>query len=131
MTNTNNFPNDFQDYLNRHTLIGIKAGVNRESFLNIWMVQVGDRFFSRSWNKSPNSWFTSFITSGVGQIKYGESIINVLGKKVLPDDPVHKSINMAYLQKYDQPENLVYSRGITQPEYADYTMEFLIDPNQY
>lgn len=126
------FPSDFYDYLNTHSLIGIKGGREREGFLNIWMVRVNDRCFSRSWNKSEKSWFTEFINSGIGQIKYGETIINVRGKQLPPDDPLQKDINMAYLKKYNQPENLFYSEGITQPEYSEYTMEFFIDqkPNK-
>lgn len=130
MTNTAKLLPDFNSYLDNHTLIGIKGGVEREKFLNIWMVRVEDRYFSRSWNKSANSWFTEFLRSGKGQIKYGESILDVYGKKLLPDDPVQQQIDQAYLQKYDQPENLEYSRGITRPEYRNYTMEFLINTNQ-
>lgn len=130
MSKITKFPPGFEDYLNRNTLIGIKGGRERETFLNIWMVQVDHRYFSRSWNKSSNSWFTDFIKTGLGQIKYGEEVVNVYGKKVFADDPIQESINKAYLKKYDQQENLFYSQGITQPEYAHYTMEFFPDLNQ-
>ncbi len=43
------------------------------------MVEVDNRIFARSWNKSHKSWFTEFLTSGCGQIKYGQNIINVRG----------------------------------------------------
>ena len=33
-------------------------------------------------------------------------------------------INKAYLKKYNQKENLLYAKGISQPEYSNYTMEF-------
>lgn len=127
MKNLVSFPSDLFEYLDCHTLVGIKGGRDRESFLNIWMVVVGDRFFSRSWNKSNKSWFTAFLSTGVGQIKYAETVLDVQGRKLPPNDPLHEHINRAYLEKYDQPENLSYSRGITQSEYRDYTMEFIID----
>ncbi|MCC8359079.1 DUF2255 family protein [Salinimicrobium sediminilitoris] len=127
MTGQPEFPKDFKNYLRTNTLVEIKGGRERETFLNIWMVQVGDRYFSRSWNRSKKSWFTDIINSGVGQIRYGESILNVNGKKLPANDPTQEKINLAYLTKYNQQENLIYSQGITQPEYAHYTIEFFID----
>ena len=52
MTANDTFPADFPHYLKNHTLIGIKGGRERDSFLNIWMVEVDGRYFSRSWNKN-------------------------------------------------------------------------------
>jgi len=114
------------EYLNNNTLIEIKGGLEREKYLKIWMVSVDNRFFARSWNKSKRSWFTEFQKVGVGQIKFGEKIINVFGKKVHKEDKLNIKIDEAYLRKYKQPENIEYVKGITQSEYADYTMEFLI-----
>ena len=123
--NTRAFPNALFDYLDRHTLIEVKGGTSRPDFLKIWMVKVENRLFARSWNKSGRSWFTEFEKLGMGQVKFGEQILLVKGRKVDPRDPVQPEINRAYLQKYTQKENLSYAEGITQPEYADFTMEFL------
>lgn len=119
-----NFPSDFYIYLKENTLIEIKGGTEREGFLEIWMVEVKGRVFARSWNKSKRSWFTEFKNTGLGKIKYGESIINVRGKKLEENDNMNVLINKAYLKKYNQKENLLYAKGISQPEYANYTMEF-------
>ncbi len=119
-----NFNEEFYNFLNTHTLVGVKGGEERDSFLNIWMVKVGGRVFSRSWNKSDKSWFTAFITSGKGEIKYGEKIISVYGKKLDKDSEIHRAIDKAYLNKYVEPHNKKYAEGISQPEYHDYTMEF-------
>ncbi|WP_010227439.1 DUF2255 family protein [Gillisia marina] len=118
------FPSEFYNYLESHPLIQIKGGTERDSFLNIWMVEVEGRIFARSWNKSARSWFTEFQKTGVGEIKYGSDIINVKGKKLEKQDPFNKLIDQAYLLKYTRPEKLKYAIGISQPEYADYTMEF-------
>ncbi len=107
------FPKDFQKYVREHTRIGIKGGETRESFLPIWIVEVENRYFSRSWNKSSRSWFTEFLESGVGQIKYEDHVINVQGQKLSSQDPLQQKIDKAYLHKYDQEENLFYSKGIT------------------
>ncbi|GAA4312807.1 hypothetical protein GCM10023115_30870 [Pontixanthobacter gangjinensis] len=119
------FPKHLYEYLNTHTLIEVKGGTTRESFLPIWMVEVNGRLFSRSWNKSSRSWFTEFQKTGLGEIKYGNSIIKVRGKQLSAEDPLQPEISKAYLEKYDQPANLEYARGIAGEEYFDYTMEFL------
>ena len=118
------FPESLYRYLSNNTLIGIKGGTERSSFLDIWMVEVNGRVFARSWNKSPNSWFTEFIKSQKGQLKYGDVILEVEGQKLDANDPTNILIDSAYLEKYNQKENLKYAQGITQPEYADYTLEF-------
>lgn len=123
------FSINFHQYIKDNTLLEIKGGKNRETFLKIWMVEVDHRIFARSWNKSHKSWFTEFLTSGCGQIKYGQNIINVKGEKLDKGDKLNLLIDKAYLNKYHQTENLTYAKGISQPEYADYTMEFLFDEN--
>ena len=117
------FPENFYSYLRSNTLVGIKGGIERESFLEIWMVEVNNRVFARSWNKSPRSWFTEFIKTGKGQVKYGNDILIVEGNKLDAKDDMHKLINQAYLEKYNQKENVKYAKGITQPEYANFTLE--------
>lgn len=117
------FPDEFYNYLNNNTLVEIKGGLERKTFLNIWMVEVDNRIFARSWNKSPRSWFTEFIKTGEGQVKYVDNIITVGGKKLDPKDKTQELIDKAYLEKYTQKQNLKYAMGITQPEYANYTLE--------
>lgn len=129
MTTTESFPSDFSEYLKQNNHIGIKGGRERSSFLEIWMVEVEGRYFSRSWNRSLKSWYTEFVSTGIGQISYGETIINVRGRKLPDNDPFQEKINFAYRKRYAQPENIFYSDGISQPEYADYTMEFFVDQN--
>lgn len=118
------FPKDFLNYLTNNTLIEIKGGITRPTFLPIWMVEVDNRIFARSWNKSQKSWFTEFQSEGIGEIKYGDKVIRVKGQKVGAKNQINHRISEAYIKKYDQPANLKYSEGISQPEYFDYTMEF-------
>ena len=127
MATSTEFSSEFIAYTQKNSLVGIKAGRTRETFLNIWIVEVDNRFFSRSWNKSDKSWFTEFLRTGVGQIRYGDSVIDVKGKQLPPGDKMQEKIDSAYRTKYNQPENIFYSEGISQPEYAHYTLEFFID----
>jgi len=118
------FPKDFYTYLANNTLIEIKGGITRPTFLQIWIVAVEKRIFARSWNKSEKSWFTEFQKTGIGEIKYGNKVLKVNGEKVSSENLINLNISEAYINKYDQPENIEYSKGISQPEYFDYTMEF-------
>lgn len=123
------FPIDFYSHLRDHNYTEIKGGIERDSFLEIWVVKVNNRVFARSWNKSAKSWFTAFLETGIGQLKYGEKVIDVKGKKLGPAELIQEEINQAYLKRYNQKENIFYSEGITQPEYLDYTMEFFYSEN--
>ncbi|GGG28133.1 DUF2255 family protein [Pontibacter amylolyticus] len=120
------FPTDFIAFLASSTLVGVKGGIARETFLNIWMVEVAGRVFARSWAKSNRSWFTAFVEESVGQIQYGQSVLNVKGERV-NDTDLNLLIDEAYKAKYTQEHNLPYVAGITQPEYHPYTMEFIFD----
>jgi hypothetical protein len=121
------FPEEFIEYLCKNTLTEIKGGTQRDKFLAIWLVNVDDRVFARSWNKRPRSWFTEILITGKGQIKYGDNLLNITGKKLDPDEAIHTKINNAYLKKYVQKENITYAKGITQSDYTNYTMEFFLN----
>ncbi|MCH4824643.1 DUF2255 family protein [Gramella lutea] len=118
------FPKTFHKYLANNTLVEIKGGITRSTFLKIWMVEVDQRIFARSWNKSERSWFTEFQKTGIGEIKFGNKVIRVNGQKIDPSNPINEKISEAYIKKYYQPENLKYAKGIAQAEYFDHTMEF-------
>lgn len=115
------------EYIENNTLIGIKSGINRKLFTDIWMVTVAGRFFSRSWNKSKTGWFNEILKNGAGQLKINNTILNITVKKIEKDDAIHQKIDLAYLSKYTQPENISYAHGISQPDYHDFTVEFLIE----
>lgn len=118
------FPPEFLAHLETRTLVGIKGGTSRKTFLDIWMVEVDGRVFARSWSKSERSWFTAFLNEKVGQIRFGTIELDVRGEKLSSDSDLHQRIHQAYLDKYTQLENVPYARGISKPEYENFTMEF-------
>ncbi|PKA82738.1 uncharacterized protein DUF2255 [Ulvibacter sp. MAR_2010_11] len=120
------FPTEFYNHLKEHNYTEIKGGITRTTFLEIWVVAVEGRVFARSWNKSERSWYTAFLETGTGQLKYGDTIIDVIGEKIGPGLEIHKKINKTYRDRYTEKENIYYADGISQPEYEDYTMEFFI-----
>ncbi|MDH5413753.1 MAG: DUF2255 family protein [Flavobacteriaceae bacterium] len=120
------FPEEFIEYLSKNTIAEIKGGIQRDTFLAIWVVSVDDRVFARSWNRSPRSWFTEILITTKGQIKYGDQILNISGKRLHPNEAIHTKINDAYLKKYVQKENIKYAKSITHSSYSNYTMEFFL-----
>lgn len=122
MNSVNKFPENFYNHLRNNTMVEIKAGLTRDKFTGIWMVNVNERVFARTWEKSDKGWFAGLLKDGVGTIKYGNNTLKVYAKK--NNDPiVNKLVDKAYLDKYSQPENLIYAEGITRKEYSEYTVE--------
>lgn len=121
----NNLPEDFYKFINNNTLIEIRCGNNRENFTKIWIVEINNRVFSRSWNKNAGGWMNCFLTNESGEIKYGERILEVKAQKIEKTDAINTAISNAYLEKYTQEHNVEYAKGISQPEYFDYTIEFV------
>ncbi len=124
MTDKNKFPDEFYQYLKENTLVEIKSGESRNKFTEIWMVNVSQRVFARSWNKNPKGWMNDFLTHKSGKIKFRDKIIDVTVKKIESTDTIHPEISNAYLEKYIQDYNLEYAKGIAQPEYNHFTIEF-------
>jgi len=60
-------------------------------------------------------------------LKLNDTILNVTVKKIKKDDAIQPKIDLAYLSKYTQPENVSYAHGISQPDYHDFTVEFFIE----
>ena len=118
------FPKDFYKHLREQNYTEVKGGIERKTFLEIWVVTVNNRVFARSWNKSKRSWFTELQKTGIGQLKYKKEVIAVTGKKVDENSEIHVLINNAYLERYTEPENIFYVNGICQPEYTNCSMEF-------
>ncbi|GAA4440337.1 hypothetical protein GCM10023188_37460 [Pontibacter saemangeumensis] len=112
-------------YINTHNLIGIKAGKERDTFLNIWMVTCEDRIFARSWGLAERSWYNTFRKDEAGELKCGDQVYKIKG--VVPADleRMNAKINQAYLAKYDAGANAFYAHGITKPEHTAKTMEFI------
>jgi hypothetical protein len=113
-------------YINSHNLIEIKAGQERTTFLEIWMVTVNNRIFARSWGLAERSWYHTFLEDPEGQIKCGEHIFHI--KALVPNDleELTSDINIAYLTKYNTAANLKYSKGIIEQKHVEKTMEFII-----
>lgn len=114
------------NFIHTNNLIEIKAGNERTTFLEIWMVVVENRIFARSWGLAEKSWYNTFLFNQLGQIKCGETIYNI--KATIPSDlkELTNIINQAYIDKYNFGRNVEYVEGILQQKHIDKTMEFEI-----
>ncbi|AWG26382.1 DUF2255 family protein [Flavobacterium kingsejongi] len=112
--------------INATNLIGIKAGMERETFTNIWMVAVGNRIFARSWSFAEKSWYNTFLTEPIGYLQCGERQFQI--KADIPEDSsdLSAAINVAYLKKYNHGKNSKYATGITAQKHVEKTMEFSV-----
>ena len=115
------------NYIKTNNLIGIKAGLQRQTFLDIWMVIVNNRIFARSWGLSDKSWYNSFLQDSTGQLKCGDTIFNI--KAIVPANKnnLTSEINNAYLKKYNTGHNIPYAKGIIEPKHVEKTLEFIIE----
>ncbi len=114
------------DFIQTNNLIEIKAGKERTTFLELWMVIVENRIFARSWGFAEKSWYNTFLIESLGQIKCGETTYNI--KASIPNDinELTDKINQAYIDKYNFGRNVEYVEGIIQQKHIDKTMEFEI-----
>lgn len=114
------------EFINNNYLTGIKAGLERPGFLDIWMVVVEDRIFARSWGFAERSWYNTFLQNPNGQIKCGDAVFAI--KAVVPkdNDVMTEKINNAYLTKYNTEHRIEYARGIIKEKHVEKTMEFII-----
>ena len=113
-------------YINSHNLTRIKAGNDRETFLEIWMVTVDNRIFARSWGFAERSWYNTFLNDSNGEIKCGDQIFKIKAEIPKDLDALNEKISRAYLDKYDSGYNSFYAKGITEQSHVDKTMEFII-----
>ncbi len=114
------------NYIRTNNMVEIKAGNSDHAFLEIWMVNIDSRIFARSWNLSERSWYSTFLSEKVGELKCGNQIFKVHG--IIPPDIklLNQRINSAYLEKYDFGLNSIYAKGIVQPKHVEKTLEFII-----
>jgi hypothetical protein len=113
-------------FIKDNNLIGIKAGLDRPAFLDIWMVVVDNRIFARSWGFAERSWYNTFLQNPKGQIKCGDKVFSI--KAAIPTDKekITEKINLAYLTKYNKEHNIEYAKGIVQANHIEKTMEFIV-----
>lgn len=85
--------------VNAHKVHQIRSG-NKHRFIEISIVTTGGRFFVRQYKFNKNSWYQAFLNEPNGQIKIGETIINIKGEVPRDLDAVNPLVNKAFWRKY-------------------------------
>jgi hypothetical protein len=112
--------------INETQITSVRAGKDREKFTGIWMVEVNNRIFGRSYYGAERSWYTSLLNGDNGDIKCGNEIIPIRGLKPSDINTINKSINKAYERKYlVKAYNKKWVDGLCEPERVARTMEFV------
>ena len=120
------FADTFLKCINETQITSVRAGKDRSKFTGIWMVEVDDRIFGRSYNLSERSWYTAFLNGETGDIKCGKAIIPVKGLRPADLNAITAAVNNAYEKKYlVKAYNKKWVDGLCQPERIARTMEFI------
>lgn len=115
------------EHIRFNNYTGIKAGLERDSFLEIWMVVVDGRIFARSWGFAERSWYHSFLQNSYGSIQCGAQVFHIKAEVPVFEHELNAKINRAYLAKYSATEhNRKYSEEIIKPAHIEKTMEFIV-----
>jgi hypothetical protein len=121
-----NFSKSFLKCISEMHITSVRAGKDRTKFTGIWMVEVDERIFARSYSLSERSWYTAFLNGGDGDIKCGKEIIAVKGIKPADLDTITEAINKAYEKKYlVKADNKKWVDGVCKPGSIERTMEFI------
>lgn len=120
------FSTTFLNCINETQITSVRAGMDREKFTGIWMVQIKGRIFGRSYNLSERSWYTVFLNGEKGDIKCGKEIVAVKGMKPADIKTITGAINKAYEKKYlVKAYNKKWVDGLCEPERVARTIEFI------
>ncbi|WP_158563306.1 DUF2255 family protein [Chitinophaga silvatica] len=121
---TPHFPTHILNYISSEEMIGIRAGKKHETFIEIWMVTIGERVFARSWRLSERSWFTTFMKIPLGDICCLGEIIPVTALIVGNQDTLlTAAINQAYNRKYNHGDDSYYVNQMIDPTRWERTIE--------
>jgi hypothetical protein len=120
------FSKAFLKCISETQITSVRAGESRDKFTGIWMVVVKDRIFGRSYYGAERSWYTALLKGDSGDIKCGNEIIPVKGRKPKDINSITKEINKAYEKKYlIKAYNKKWVDGLCEPERVARTLEFI------
>lgn len=121
---TQHFPAHIINFVSTQEMIGIRAGRKHETFIEIWMVTIGERIFARSWRLSERSWFTTFQKIPLGDIQCRNEIIPITAIIVGDQDKLlTAAINQAYNRKYNHGNDTHYAKQMVDATRWERTIE--------
>ncbi|WP_044213445.1 DUF2255 family protein [Flammeovirga sp. OC4] len=89
---------EITELINADNVHQIRSG-NKHRFIDITIVEAEGRFFVRQYKFGKKSWYHAFQQSPNGEIKYGDTIIPIIGKTPADLEDINPKINKAYKKK--------------------------------
>ncbi|MBO9489089.1 DUF2255 family protein [Endozoicomonas sp. G2_1] len=85
--------------INAYQVHQIRAGKNHR-FVDISIVEVDGRFFVRQYKFGENSWYHAFIKTPLGQIKCGDTTIDIKGQVPSDLSTINAMVTKSFWKKY-------------------------------
>ena len=123
MAEKRRFPPDVLRLIEKSKILGIRAGTKPHRFIGIWCVVVEGRVFVRSWKLSERSWYRTFLREPVGTIHIADGREIRVRAIRTRSERLMDAVSSAYLEKYNTPGALKYSRGFAKPKHRATTTE--------
>ncbi|PWJ44441.1 hypothetical protein BC781_101801 [Sediminitomix flava] len=116
---------DLINCINATPITTIRQG-DTHPFIDMWMVVVDDRIFSRSWLGDPKGWYYKFLEDKKGAIQCGDKFYQIEG--IIPDDldAINEKINTAYIQKYGDGDHPEIAKQMIEAERMARTLELKV-----
>ena len=111
--------------IDRSKIIGIRAGARSDHrFIGIWAVVVEGRVYARSWTRTPDGWYCTFLEDPLGTLQVGTRSVRI--RAVRPrGSRITAAVERAYAEKYSTPGSVKYVRGFRTARRRETTLEFL------
>jgi hypothetical protein len=118
------FPGEVLDVFQSGKGLRLRAGTGDHRFIGIWFVLVKNRLFVRSWSIKADGWYRTFLKEPHGAIQVANLEIPIRAVRIR-NEGVRNAVDRAYLDKYNTPGALKYSRDLVRPKSKATTTELL------
>jgi hypothetical protein len=123
MADKRRFPLDVLKVVEKSKILGLRAGTKPHRFIGIWCVVVDGRVFVRSWELSDCGWYRTLLEEPVGTIQIADGREIPVRAIRTRSERIMDAVSTAYLEKYNTPGALKYSRGFAKPKHRATTTE--------
>jgi hypothetical protein len=118
------FSDDTLAVLRKSKGLRIQAGTGQHRFIGIWVVDLKDRVFVRSWSVKPNGWYRTFLKEPRGTIQVADCNI-ALRAIPIKSEALRDAVDRAYLDKYNTPGALKYAKDLGRAKSRATTIELV------
>lgn len=118
------FADELLAAIHKDKILGIRAGNNEHKIIAVWSVVVENRVFIRSWSRTPNGWFDTFVAEPHGVMAIGGREMSVRAIRTR-SERLKDRIDDAYAAKYHTPASMKYVKDLQRKSSRDATIELV------